>query len=180
MTLGTLSLDPVALHPELLAPVVNDAMPDGAEVSVGAIDPSLSDTRAFCEHYQIPLAQAANCVILDVRRGEERFLAACVVLATTRIDVNGKVREIFAAKKASFAQMEKAAEGSKMEFGAITPVGLPSEWPILVDKAVAESPDLLVIGSGLRSSKLVARGSFLAALPNVQVVDGLANSPSAI
>jgi prolyl-tRNA editing enzyme YbaK/EbsC (Cys-tRNA(Pro) deacylase) len=177
MTLGTLAIEPAGGRPDLLAgPVARATLLDAG---VAAIDPSLSDTRAFCEHYQVPLAQAANCVILDVRRGEERFLAACVVLATTRIDVNGKVREVLNAKKASFAQMEKAVEASGMEYGAITPVGLPSEWLILIDKAVAESAESLVIGSGLRGSKLIVSGAFLAGLPNAQVVENLGRIVSA-
>lgn len=178
MILGTLKLVSVDEGKSLLGAPVG-ALLEGAreDVAVAAIDASLSDTRAFCEHYQVPLDQAANCVVLDVRRKngevEERFLAACVVLATTRIDVNGKVREVFGAKKASFAQMEKAVEESQMEYGAITPVGLPSTWPLLIDRAVAESPGPLVIGGGLRSSKLVVSGAFLASLPGVRVIEGL-------
>lgn len=178
MTLGSLTLMSVTEGALLLGVPVARALAGGTDdVAVTAIDPSLSDTRAFCEHYQVPLAQAANCVVLDVRRGEERFLVACVVLATTRIDVNGKVREVLNAKKASFAQMEKAVEASGMEYGAITPVGLPSDWTILIDKAVAESIEPLVIGSGVRNSKLVVSGSFLAGLPNAQVMEGLGRPP---
>lgn len=181
MALGTLTLTSVTDGAQLLgAPVARALVGSTDDVAVAAIDPSLSDTRAFCEHYQVPLAQAANCVVLDVRRGEGRFLVACVVLAKTRIDVNGKVREVLQAKKASFAQMEKAVETSGMEYGAITPVGLPSDWTILIDKAVAESTEPLVIGSGVRNSKLVVPGAFLAGLPNAQVVEGLGRSAEPI
>lgn len=184
MTLGTLSIRPVAEGVSLLGSPVADALKDvKEEVGVASIDASLSDTRTFCEHYQVPPSQAANCVILDVRRkngdAEERFLVACVVLATTRIDVNGRVREVLSAKKASFAQMEKAVEATDMEYGAITPVGLPSGVPILIDASVANSDDLLVIGAGLRSSKLIVTGSFLASLPNAQVIEGLGFVPEA-
>jgi prolyl-tRNA editing enzyme YbaK/EbsC (Cys-tRNA(Pro) deacylase) len=147
-------------------------------VGVAEIDPGLSDTRAFCEHYKVPPEQAANCVIIEGKRGEERKMAAVVVLASTRADVNGAVCRALNVKKASFAQMEKAVSESHMEFGAITPIGLPSEWPILIDKAVAQS-SYVIIGSGMRSSKLAVPGSFLASLPNARVIHGLAH-PHAI
>jgi prolyl-tRNA editing enzyme YbaK/EbsC (Cys-tRNA(Pro) deacylase) len=82
------------------------------------------------------------------------------------------VREVIGTKKISFAPMEEAVQGSGMEFGAITPIGLPADWPILIDKAVAESAGVIV-GSGIRKSKLLVPGSFLAALPNAQVLEEL-------
>ncbi len=97
---------------------------------------------------------------------------ACVILATTRADVNGLVRDVLGTKKISFAPMEEAVQGSGMEFGAITPIGLPASWPILVDKAVVDSAHV-IIGAGIRKSKLLVPGSFLASLPNVQVLEGL-------
>ena len=99
--------------------------------------------------------------------------AACVILATTRADVNGTVRRRLGAKKASFAAMDEAVALSGMEYGGITPLGLPSDWPVLVDSAVLQR-DVAVIGSGLRRSKLALPGSALADLPSVEVIDGLA------
>ena len=87
--------------------------------------------------------------------------------------MNGAVRSALSVKKVSFAQMEKAVSESGMEYGAITPIGLPAPWPILIDKAVTDS-DYVIIGSGIRGSKLAVPGSFLAALPNAQVIEGLA------
>lgn len=140
---------------------------------VAAIDPELADTANFCEAYGVPLEASANCVVIAARRGGETRLAACVVLATTRADVNGVVRRRLEARKASFAPREEAVRQTGMEYGGITPVGLPEEWPILVDAAVVAQP-LVVVGSGLRRSKLVLPGAALAELPGAEVVDGLA------
>lgn len=140
---------------------------------VAAIDPELADTANFCEAYGVPLEASANCVVIAARRGGETRLAACVVLATTRADVNGVVRRRLEARKASFALQEEAVRQTGMEYGGITPVGLPQEWPILVDAAVVAQP-LVVVGSGLRRSKLVLPGAALAELPGAEVVDGLA------
>lgn len=140
---------------------------------VAAIDPELADTANFCEAYGVPLEASANCVVIAARRGGETRLAACVVLATTRADVNGVVRRRLEARKASFAPREEAVRQTGMEYGGITPVGLPEEWPILVDAAVVAQP-FVVVGSGLRRSKLVLPGTALAELPGAEVVDGLA------
>ncbi len=144
-----------------------------ADVRAAAIDPDLADTAAFCEKYEIALDVSANCVVIAGRRGDTTTYAACMVLATTRADVNGVVRKLLGARKASFAAMDDAVGLTGMEYGGITPVGLPPEWPILVDAAVA-STDHVVIGSGLRRSKLWLPGAALGELPNAQVVDGLA------
>ena len=105
------------------------------------------------------------------REGNERF-AACVVLASTRADVNGLVKRLLDVRKASFLPMERAVELTGMEYGGITPIGLPTEWPVLVDRRVIET-DVVVIGSGLRRSKILIQGAVLARLPGIAVVDGL-------
>jgi prolyl-tRNA editing enzyme YbaK/EbsC (Cys-tRNA(Pro) deacylase) len=165
-------------RPDLLAPSVLAALagwPMGQlqQTGVAEIDPELADTAAFCERYGVALAESANCVVIAGRRGEVTTLAACVVLATTRADVNGTVRRLLEAKKASFAPMDVAVTESGMEYGGITPVGLPPSWPVLIDAAVAASGDV-VIGSGVRRSKVVLPGSFLAILPGAVVIEGLA------
>jgi prolyl-tRNA editing enzyme YbaK/EbsC (Cys-tRNA(Pro) deacylase) len=173
---GSLTVEPAVEHPELLADPVAKALaslPDPADVGVAAIDPDLADTAAFCATYGSPLAASANCVVVSGRRaGEERF-AACLVLATTRADVNGVVRRRLDVRKASFAPMDTAVELTGMAYGGITPLGLPAGWPLLIDPAVAAAPEL-VIGSGVRASKLLIAGPTLAALPNAEVVEGLA------
>jgi len=172
-----LELLPALQHPELLAEPVDAALQalGSDEVFVAAIDPTLADTAAFCEQYDVGLEISANCVIVAGRRGEVTRYAACMILATTRADVNGTVRQLLDARKASFAPMDDAVTLTGMEYGGITPVGLPAEWPIYVDSRIVESPQI-VIGSGIRASKLVLPGRVLATLPGAQVVEGLASA----
>jgi prolyl-tRNA editing enzyme YbaK/EbsC (Cys-tRNA(Pro) deacylase) len=175
--LGTLSAVPALDRPDLLGKPVLTALEaldpaDAALVGVAEIDPDLADTAAFCEAYDSPLDGSANCVVVAGRRGEETRYAACLVLATTRADVNGLVRKRLNARKASFAPMDDAVSLAGMEYGGITPVGLPDDWPILVDAAVAAA-DAVVIGSGIRGSKLALPGSLAARLVNAEVVEGL-------
>lgn len=175
---GTLEWVAVNERLDLVAPPVAAALTslpseDVKRLQVAAIDPNLADTAAFCQAYDIGLDISANCVIVAAKRAGERTLAACMVLATTRADVNGVVRRHLEARKTSFAPMDTATAASDMEFGGITPIGLPATWPVLVDGAVAQS-DVVVIGSGLRRSKLLIPGEVLARLPGAQVLDALA------
>jgi prolyl-tRNA editing enzyme YbaK/EbsC (Cys-tRNA(Pro) deacylase) len=160
----------------LAAPVIAALRALPAELStavtVAPIDPALADTAAFCERYGVVAAESANCVVVAGRRGETTTLAACVVLATTRADVNGLVRRLLDVRKISFASMDVAVSASGMEYGGITPIGLPVEWPLFIDRAVVDAGDV-VVGSGVRRSKIVVAGSTLAALPNATVLDGL-------
>jgi prolyl-tRNA editing enzyme YbaK/EbsC (Cys-tRNA(Pro) deacylase) len=174
-TAGTLDLLPTGDRPDLLAEPVAAALstwPRAAEVSVAEIDPALADTAALVEAHQVPLEMSANCVVVAGRRAGDERVAACVVLATTRADVNGLVRRLLDVRKASFLAMDLAVEWSGMEYGGITPVGIPDTWSLYVDAAVAATP-YVVIGSGVRRSKLALPGAALADLPNAQVVDGL-------
>jgi prolyl-tRNA editing enzyme YbaK/EbsC (Cys-tRNA(Pro) deacylase) len=142
------------------------------DIVVAEIDPQLADTAAFCDRYAVRLDRSANCVILAARRDGRAWFVACVVLATTRADVNGVAKRHLGASKISFASMDAATEASAMEFGGITPIGLPPEWPILIDEAVVAA-DRVVIGSGLRRSKIGLPGAALAELPNAVVLPGL-------
>jgi prolyl-tRNA editing enzyme YbaK/EbsC (Cys-tRNA(Pro) deacylase) len=172
--IGTLETVPAADRPDLLAEPVRLALkarPD-APVYVAEIDPDLADTAQFCAAYQVPLEVSANCVVVAGRRGGEQRIAACMVLATTRADVNGVVRRRIDARKASFMPMDDAVEATGMEYGGITPIGLPVDWPILVDAAVAELP-FAIVGSGLRRSKLALPGRTLADWPGAELVEGL-------
>lgn len=171
--LGSLTWLPVTERPDLLAPPVAAAVPLlGGAAWVAEIDDDLADTAAFSEAYGVPLEASANCVVVAARRAGQTSLAACVVLATTRADVNGLVRRHLDARKASFAPQDVAVAESGMAFGGITPLGLPDAWPVLVDPAVAAA-DVVVIGSGIRGSKLAVPGAALAGLPAAQVLDGL-------
>jgi prolyl-tRNA editing enzyme YbaK/EbsC (Cys-tRNA(Pro) deacylase) len=171
--LGTLTWLPAADRPDLLAPPVAAALPAlGGPAWVAEIDDELADTAAFTEAYGVPLEASANCVVVAARRAGQTTLAACLVLATTRADVNGLARRHLGARKASFAPQDVAVAESGMAYGGITPVGLPASWPVLVDAAVAAA-DLVVVGSGTRGSKLAVPGAVLAALPSAEVLEGL-------
>ncbi|ANH90472.1 hypothetical protein A8713_04325 [Streptomyces sp. SAT1] len=136
-------------------------------------DPQWADTAAFVEHYgRELLEQSANCVVVAGKRGGTSRLAACVVLSTTRVDVNGVVRRQLDARKASFAPMDVATGETGMEYGGITPLGLPEDWPVLVDSAVVDLPYVLV-GSGRRRGKLLVPGKAFTEIPGAVVLDGL-------
>jgi prolyl-tRNA editing enzyme YbaK/EbsC (Cys-tRNA(Pro) deacylase) len=168
-----LDVRPAADRPDLLAPPVLAALEKSAVAAgVAEIDPRLADTAAFCDAYGVRLDESANCVLVAGRRAGETRMAACLVLATTRADINGLVRRQLDVRKVSFAPMETAVAETGMEYGGITPVGLPAGWPILVDSAVAAAPRVIV-GSGVRRSKLVLPGAALAELPGAVVLEDL-------
>jgi len=167
---------PALLRPDLVAaPVVAGLVewPHADDVRVAAIDPGLADTAAFCDAYGVAPEASANCIVVAGRRGDVTTYAACLVLATTRADVNGAVRRLLDARRASFAPMEDAVERTGMEFGGITPIGLPPEWRIFVDARVVAVPEA-VIGAGIRGAKLWLPGSALGDLPGAQVIEDLA------
>jgi len=178
VSIGSLSAEPALSRPDLLAAPVAAALAAldeavSSAVGVAEIDPAAADTAAFCERYGVSLADSANCVVITGRRDGEPRYAACVILATTRADVNNTARRELDVRKASFAAMDDAVAQTGMEYGGITPVGLPAAWPVLVDALVADTPTV-IIGSGLRRSKLVLPGKLLASLPGARVIEGLA------
>ncbi|MEJ7832670.1 MAG: YbaK/EbsC family protein [Nocardioides sp.] len=176
--LGTLTMLPALDRPDLMATVTARTLASWAgatEVGVVEIDPDLADTAAMTEAYAVPLTASVNCVVVSGRRDGAERIAACLVRADTRADVNNRVKRLLDVRKASFLSMERAVEESGMEHGGITPVGLPTAWRVLVDSRVLDI-ELTVIGSGVRRSKLVLPGRLLAELPRAEVVDGLATA----
>jgi prolyl-tRNA editing enzyme YbaK/EbsC (Cys-tRNA(Pro) deacylase) len=177
MSIGSLDTVTALSRPDLLAPGVAAALAAAGtlpadDIGVAEIDPELADTAAFCERYDVALGESANCVVVTGRRDGEARFAACVVLATTRADVNGVVRRQLDVRKASFAAVDLAVAQTGMEYGGITPIGLPAHWPVFVDAAVAAAPRI-VVGSGVRRSKLSLPGMLLGRLPGALVLDGL-------
>ncbi|MFI6897602.1 YbaK/EbsC family protein [Streptomyces sp. NPDC050256] len=136
-------------------------------------DPEIADTAAFVERHGADLlSRSANCLVVAGKRGGEVTLAVCLVLSRCRVDVKGAVREHLGARKVSFAPMETAVGETGMEYGGITPVGLPDGWPLLIDAAVVDE-EWVLVGSGTRRGKLIITGKALAALPNAVVVENL-------
>ena len=167
--LGKLEWRPTADVPELLAAPVREALGD-IPAYAAAIDPGLADTAAFCAEYDVPMAASANCVIVLGKRAGEETYAAVMVLATDRADVNGVIRKHLGVRKISFTAQDDAVASTGMEYGGITAIGLPADWPILVDSGVTAA-GLVVIGSGIRGSKLLLDGAELAKLPTATVLD---------
>lgn len=175
-TLGTLTAVPALTRPDLLASPVAAALGGfgpAERVAVAPIDAGLADTAAFCAAYDVSPAASANCVVVTGRRAGEPRWAAVVILATTRADVNGAVRRRLDVRKLSFAPMDEAVARTGMEYGGITPIGLPADWPILIDAAVVAAGPV-VIGAGIRGAKIVLDGDLLAGLPGAEVIQGLA------
>lgn len=166
---GALDWATAAEHVDLLAVPVAAAIDALPSARVARIDPDLADTAAFCQAYESAPEFSANCVVVAGRRGGETTWAAVLVLATDRADINNVVRRHLGVRKISFAPMDEALGLTGMEYGGITPVGLPADWPLLVDEAVLDAGEV-VVGSGLRASKLLVRSAELAALPTAEVL----------
>lgn len=144
----------------------------GVPYEVMPCDPALADTAAFVAAYGIPLDRSANTIVVASKGSDPRYVA-CVVLATTSLDVNRVVRREMEVRKASFAAADPVRELTGMEIGGVTPFGLPDVLPVLVDARVME-PDWIVLGGGNRSSKLRLAPDAVRALATVRVVEGLA------
>ncbi len=139
-------------------------------------DPDLADTAAFVEAYDVPLDRSAN-TILVASKGAEPTYVACVLLATTSLDVNNVVRREMGVRKASFARADPVRDLTRMEIGGVTPFGLPADLPVLVDARVMR-PAWIILGGGNRSSKLRVAPDVLRAIPAVRIVEGLATERS--
>lgn len=173
--LGSLTTTPARDMPGDVAPSTARALTDlGLLDTAGVvrIDPDLSDTEEFMKHYCIDPDSSANCVLVAGKRDGEQRVAGCMVLASTRADVNHVVRKELDVRKASFLPMDQAVEESGMEYGGITPLGLPGAWPVLIDSRV-DACETVVIGSGLRRSKILLPGHALSVIPGSRILDGL-------
>lgn len=171
MRFGNLEFIPIDKSTELVgAPVIESILNNKLEnVLVAEIDPDVSDTAAFCDKYDIGMDVSVNCVIVEAKRADKVWYAAVLIGGQDKADINKVVRRELDARKISFAPREIAVDLSKMEFGAITPIGLPADWTILVDTNVANLSQA-IIGSGIRKSKLLVSGSLLASLPNTKTL----------
>ena len=146
----------------------------GVAYEVVACDPDLADTAAFCEAYGYAPEDSAN-TILVIGKSDPPVFAACVVLATTRLDVNGVVRRRLGTRKASFASAEQTKELTGMLIGGVTAFGLPEDLPLWIDAAVM-TRDRIVLGAGSRSAKVLVAPDALTTIPGAEVVEGLARA----
>ena len=162
-----MTADPSVLESMRLLGIIYEEMP---------CDPALADTAMFCEAYGVPLDRSANTILVASRRPEGQ-VTACLVLATTRLDVNGVVRRRMGVKKASFADAEQTKEMTGMEIGGVTIFGLPAGIPVWIDPRVMEN-DWIIIGAGSRTAKIRLDPGQLAGLNGFEVVPDLAQEPS--
>ena len=144
----------------------------GLEYEILECDPDLADTAVFCEHYNIPLSVSAN-VIVAAGKSVPRQYAACVLLATTRLDVNKSVRKRMGVKKCSFASAEETRDLTGMEIGGVTAVGLPDSLPLWVDSRVM-LPNYVILGGGSRSIKIKVSPQIFRSTPNTTIIEDLA------
>ncbi|MDQ3801035.1 MAG: hypothetical protein M3384_16555 [Acidobacteriota bacterium] len=176
---------PEALHlelavnrPDLLPPATNELLKNWRgttpveEILVAPIDAEYADSAKFCEHYGVDRKDGANCVIAVAVRGENRTFAACLIPVNCRADLNNTARKALGARRVSFAPLDEVLAETGMEYGGITPLGLPESYPVLIDSRIAET-ERLIIGGGFRKSKLSIPGKALTELPNAVVVEGL-------
>jgi prolyl-tRNA editing enzyme YbaK/EbsC (Cys-tRNA(Pro) deacylase) len=136
------------------------------------IDPDLADTADFCREYNYPLDQAANTLVVASKRGPKVF-SCCVVLATTRLDVNRRVKGLMEVSRVSFASAEQMAELTGMKVGGVTPFGIPLDVPMYVDSRVMAC-DWIILGSGNRDAKIKIDPAVFGEIPNAQVIENLA------
>jgi prolyl-tRNA editing enzyme YbaK/EbsC (Cys-tRNA(Pro) deacylase) len=145
----------------------------GVPYTLQPIDPAFADTAAYCERYDVPLDRAANTIVVASKK-EPRQFAACVVKATTRLDVNHAVRRLLDTNRVSFASADETRALTGMLIGGVTVFALPAELPIYVDEQVM-AHDWIILGSGSRSSKIRVAPEVLRRLPGSRIVAGLAS-----
>ena len=163
--------DPQLLHPAVAAAVDEH----GLVVDVLPCDPELADTAAFCAHYGYALEDAANTIVVTSKKVEPPLRVVCVVLGTTRLDVNRTVRERLGVRRASFADADTTVELTGMQIGGVTAPGITG-LPLWIDAAVLDR-ERVVMGGGNRSSKLALDPRELLKLPGAEVVEALATAP---
>lgn len=179
--IGSLTPRRAVDHLDLLALPVARAVEDlvartpafAEEILAVSIDPAVADTQALTDTFGMDLGLSSNCLIVAGKRASEERIAACVVRATTNADVNRTIKKRLDVRKASFWPTERAVAASGMEYGAITPLGLPADWRVFIDARCAQGWSC--VGAGLRWAKLFVTGEVLAAIPGAEVVEGLAH-----
>ena len=148
----------------------------GVAYEVVECDPDFADTARFCERYGYPMEVSANAICV-VGKSAEQPMVCCVVLASTRLDVNGVVRRRLGTRKASFADPAATAERTGMMIGGVTPFGLPASLPVWIDARVMEC-DRVIVGGGSRDCKILCPPTSLLVVEGAEVVENLAKTPA--
>jgi prolyl-tRNA editing enzyme YbaK/EbsC (Cys-tRNA(Pro) deacylase) len=144
------------------------------DIFVAEIDPAFMNGMDFCNTYGVAPSAGANCIVVEAVRGDAKSKVAVVVLVGYRADLNGVVRKHLGAKKVSFANLDEVMKETDMEYGSITPYGLPDNYSILIDSRIMEQ-ESLVVGSGRQRAKIKIPTSIFKELPHFEIVEGLAN-----
>ena len=173
MQIGKLIFNPVSVDSVLVASPVSRGVEEdnlSESIFVTEINPDFADTASFCERYDVPRNMGTNCLVLEAKRGDKMWYAACLILAPDMADVNGAIRKQLNARKVSFAPKDVALELTSMEYGGVTPIGLPKDWPLLIDSAIMQY-ETVIAGGGTRNSKLAIKTSCFRALSNVIIAN---------
>ena len=172
MHIGKLHFKPINESFDLVAYPIKESIQGtnlAASLYVAKINPDLADTASFCKEYEVDLMIATNCLIIEATRADRTWYAACLILATDMADINGIIRKRLNARKTSFAPIDTALKFTHMEYGGITPLGLPKDWLILIDVAVMKH-DVVVIGGGIRGSKIAINTTAFSLLPHSTIL----------
>ena len=156
----------------VMGSVSEDLADQEIEHTVMDCDPDLADTAQFCAAYGIPMENSANAILVASRKPEGLY-ALCLVLATTRLDVNGVVRRRLGARKVSFASADDTLETIGQAIGGVTVFGVPDDLPIWVDSHVLDR-DWVIVGAGTRTAKIKVDPAIFAERARFEVVEGLA------
>jgi prolyl-tRNA editing enzyme YbaK/EbsC (Cys-tRNA(Pro) deacylase) len=156
-------------------PIIEQLHDLGEPFEIIDCDPDLADTAQFCETYGYGMHESANAIIV-AGKADPKPYAACLVLATTRLDVNGAVKRKLGTRKASFAAAEDTVSITGMKIGGVTPFGLPADLPLWIDARVMEL-DRVIVGGGSRNRKIYVAPAALARLASAEVVTDLAKVP---
>ncbi len=175
---ATLTFEPAIKRPDLVSSSITKLLnhwtvPVPVEkILVAEINPLFAGGNDFCSHYGISVSEGANCVIVEGVRGDEKIIVACIAPVNCKMDFNGVVRKTLHARRVSLAPLDMVLSATGMEYGSVTPVGLPTDWKILIDSRLMDLPRV-VVGAGLVKAKLSLSGKMLAQLPNATPIEGL-------
>jgi prolyl-tRNA editing enzyme YbaK/EbsC (Cys-tRNA(Pro) deacylase) len=174
-----LKFEPVLNRPDLVPTTVFEIVKnwtgpqDPLDFLVAEIDPEYAGGVELCNKYNVDPKKGANCLVVEGRRGQNKIMASCLVPVGYKYDMSGVVRKHLNVRQVSVAPLDYVIENSKMEFGSITPIGLPKEWLVFIDPLVLKE-ERIIIGGGLKKSKLSIPSEVLLSLPGAIKLEGLA------
>ena len=140
---------------------------------VAKIDPAFADGNKLCEQYNIDKRIGFNCLIVECKRNDIVKYCALIVPIGYKYNMGSVVRKYTNSRVVSVAPLDYVLEKTGMEYGSITPIGLPKDWAILVDPLI-KNQEQIIIGGGLVNSKISLSTELFLRIPNVEIVEGIA------